>query len=209
MTGRPLDSETTSSHIDQFRAVELNRWIGCLDDLSQGPLGVAEDIGVFRGHSVHEKVMPHLLDEMLELDVARMDEGDLEAVDVQVGAAFAGERSGRAVVVGVDVCHDEPPNPFCPEVRQGPIDGLDRFVGVHPAVEQVRLTAVRKDEDVDQPVLERDRQPNLTLLADANDWVKSMTGQMDATAAFMQGKLKIKGDMGLAIKMQSMFRRPN
>jgi putative sterol carrier protein len=24
----------------------------------------------------------------------------------------------------------------------------------------------------------------------------------------MQGKLKIKGDMGLAIKMQSMFRRP-
>ena len=161
MTGRPLDSETTSSHIDQFRAVELNRWIGCLDDLAQGPLGVAEDIGVFRGHSVHEKVMPHLLDEMLELDVARMDEGDLEAVDVQVGAAFAGERSGRAVVVGVDVCHDEPPNPFCPEVREGPIDGLDRFVGVHPAVEQVRLMAVRKDEDVDEPVLERDRQPKL------------------------------------------------
>jgi len=50
---------------------------------------------------------------------------------------------------------------------------------------------------------------NLTLLADANNWVKIMTGQMDATAAFMQGKLKIKGDMGLAIKMQSMFRRPN
>jgi putative sterol carrier protein len=24
----------------------------------------------------------------------------------------------------------------------------------------------------------------------------------------MQGKLKIKGDMGLAIKMQSLFRRP-
>ena len=50
---------------------------------------------------------------------------------------------------------------------------------------------------------------NLTLLADAHDWVKIMTGQMDATAAFMQGKLKIKGDMGLAIKMQSMFRRPS
>ena len=50
---------------------------------------------------------------------------------------------------------------------------------------------------------------NLTLLADAHDWVKIMTGEMDATAAFMQGKLKIKGDMGLAIKMQSMFRRAN
>lgn len=51
--------------------------------------------------------------------------------------------------------------------------------------------------------------PNLTLLADANDWVRIMTGQQDPTAAFMQGKLKIKGDMGLALKMQSMFKRPS
>ncbi len=50
---------------------------------------------------------------------------------------------------------------------------------------------------------------NLTLLADGGDWVKIMTGQMDGTAAFMQGKLKIKGDMGLAIKMQSLFKRPS
>ena len=45
-------------------------------------------------------------------------------------------------------------------------------------------------------------------LADAGDWVKIMTGQLDGTAAFMQGKLKIKGDMGLAIKMPSLFKRP-
>jgi putative sterol carrier protein len=38
--------------------------------------------------------------------------------------------------------------------------------------------------------------------------VKIFTGQMDPTAAFMQGKLKIKGDMGLAIKFQTMFKRP-
>jgi len=50
--------------------------------------------------------------------------------------------------------------------------------------------------------------PNLTLMADARDYVKIAMGQMDATAAFMQGKLKIKGDMGLAIKMQSLFKRP-
>src|SRR5437667_152624 len=49
---------------------------------------------------------------------------------------------------------------------------------------------------------------NLTLLADANDWVKIMTGQMDATAAFMQGKLKTKGDMGFAIESQAVIRRP-
>ena len=50
--------------------------------------------------------------------------------------------------------------------------------------------------------------PNLTLLADSGDWVKIMTGKLDGTAAFMQGKLKIKGDMGLAIKLQTLFRRP-
>jgi len=50
--------------------------------------------------------------------------------------------------------------------------------------------------------------PNLTLQADGGDWVKIMTGAMDGTSAFMQGKLKIKGDMGLAIKMQTLFKRP-
>jgi putative sterol carrier protein len=50
--------------------------------------------------------------------------------------------------------------------------------------------------------------PNLTLVADSGDFVKIFTGGLDPTAAFMSGKLKIKGDMGLAIRMQSMFRRP-
>jgi len=49
---------------------------------------------------------------------------------------------------------------------------------------------------------------NLTMLADAGDWVKIATGKLDGTAAFMQGKLKIKGDMGLAIKYQTLFKRP-
>ena len=51
--------------------------------------------------------------------------------------------------------------------------------------------------------------PNLTLTSESSDFVKIFTGKMDPTAAFMQGKLKIKGDMGLAIKFQSMFRRPD
>lgn len=50
--------------------------------------------------------------------------------------------------------------------------------------------------------------PHLTLLADAGDYVKIATGKLDPTAAFMQGKLKIKGDMGLAMKFASLFRRP-
>jgi putative sterol carrier protein len=50
--------------------------------------------------------------------------------------------------------------------------------------------------------------PNLTLTADARDWINISFGQLDPTAAFMQGKLKIKGDMGLALKFQTLFKRP-
>lgn len=50
--------------------------------------------------------------------------------------------------------------------------------------------------------------PNMTLMANSGDFVKIFTNQLDPTAAFMSGKLKIKGDMGLAMRMQTMFRRP-
>lgn len=48
--------------------------------------------------------------------------------------------------------------------------------------------------------------PKMTLIADADDWVKVSKGELNAMQAFMSGKIKIQGDMGLAMKMQSMFR---
>jgi putative sterol carrier protein len=54
-------------------------------------------------------------------------------------------------------------------------------------------------------------QANLTLIADSAVWVKIMLGQLDGTSAFMQGKLKLGpgSDMGLAIKLPSLFKRPS
>jgi putative sterol carrier protein len=48
--------------------------------------------------------------------------------------------------------------------------------------------------------------PNLTLTADADDFIKIFTGQLDGMQAFMQGKLKLTGDMSLAMKMMSLFK---
>jgi putative sterol carrier protein len=38
-----------------------------------------------------------------------------------------------------------------------------------------------------------------------DDWVAIATGKMNATSAFMGGKIKVKGDMGLAMKLQSLL----
>jgi len=47
--------------------------------------------------------------------------------------------------------------------------------------------------------------PSMTLNASADDWYAVSTGQMNAMQAFMSGKIKIQGDMGIAMKMQTMF----
>ena len=50
--------------------------------------------------------------------------------------------------------------------------------------------------------------PNMTLSMSAQDYVDMILGKLNGQMAFMSGKLKISGDMGLAMKMQSLFKRP-
>ncbi len=47
--------------------------------------------------------------------------------------------------------------------------------------------------------------PAMTLKASADDWHAVSTGNMNAMQAFMTGKLKILGEMSLAMKLQTMF----
>jgi putative sterol carrier protein len=47
--------------------------------------------------------------------------------------------------------------------------------------------------------------PNLTIQVAAQDWLDMVSGKQAAQMLFMSGKLKIKGDMGLAMKLGSMF----
>ena len=50
--------------------------------------------------------------------------------------------------------------------------------------------------------------PNMTMTMAAQDYVDMITGKLNGQMAFMSGKLKIAGDMGLAMKMQTLFKRP-
>jgi len=48
----------------------------------------------------------------------------------------------------------------------------------------------------------------LTLTAEAADYLAIVTGKMDAMSGFAQGKLKLKGDLALAMKLMGFFKIP-
>jgi putative sterol carrier protein len=48
--------------------------------------------------------------------------------------------------------------------------------------------------------------PSMTMTMAGSDYVDLTLGKLNGQMAFMQGKLKIAGDMGLAMKMQSFFK---
>jgi putative sterol carrier protein len=50
-----------------------------------------------------------------------------------------------------------------------------------------------------------DDPADVTLTADADTFRAIMDGEMNPTAAFMQGKLAIDGDMGAAMRLGSVF----
>jgi putative sterol carrier protein len=51
-------------------------------------------------------------------------------------------------------------------------------------------------------------KPDITFTVSDNDWLAITEGKLDATNAFMTGKLKIAGDMMLAMKVPTLFPTP-
>ncbi len=50
-----------------------------------------------------------------------------------------------------------------------------------------------------------DEDADVTLSADADTFQSIMSGDLDATAAFMGGKLAVDGDMGAAMRLGSLL----
>jgi putative sterol carrier protein len=48
--------------------------------------------------------------------------------------------------------------------------------------------------------------PNMTMTADSQEYKDVITGKMNGMTAFMQGKLKLAGDLNLAMKLPNYFK---
>lgn len=76
---------------------------------------------------------------------------------------------------------------------EGGFDGLAKFViGDEGSIMIDNDGARAGDDDAD-----------VTLTAEADVFQSILEGETNATAAFMTGKLKVDGDMGLAMKLAS------
>ena len=56
-------------------------------------------------------------------------------------------------------------------------------------------------------VTNEDKQADTTIALASETALKLMKGEMNATLAFMQGKLKVSGDMGVAMKLGSLLQK--
>jgi putative sterol carrier protein len=54
-------------------------------------------------------------------------------------------------------------------------------------------------------VREGEGEADATISASDENFRRILSGEQNATAAYMSGKLKIKGDMGAAMKLQKLF----
>jgi len=51
-------------------------------------------------------------------------------------------------------------------------------------------------------------RPSLTMTAQASDYIDIIAGKLNAMSAFAEGKIKLKGDLSLAMKLMNYFKMP-
>jgi putative sterol carrier protein len=60
-------------------------------------------------------------------------------------------------------------------------------------------------QDGNVTVTENAEDADVTITTSEETFAKITSGEQNATSAYMTGKLKVKGDMGAAMKLQKLF----
>ncbi len=101
-----------------------------------------------------------------------------------------------------EVLFSRMPKAFQPDKAQG-VDAVIQFDLSGPQGGQWVATIKDGTCAVEKGTVEN---PKLTLMADALDYVGIFTGKVNPMAAFGEGKIKLKGDLGLAMKLMNFFK---
>jgi putative sterol carrier protein len=48
-------------------------------------------------------------------------------------------------------------------------------------------------------------RPDVTITMAAGDWVDLLSGRLDGYNAFFQGRIRVEGDLSLALRLQGLF----
>lgn len=97
---------------------------------------------------------------------------------------------------------DRLPSAFMPE-KAGDMDAVIQFKLT--GEEASDWIVVIKDKNVEVEEGEHE-DPTMTLTADSQDYKDIVTGKVNPMNAFMQGKVKLQGNLNLAMKFAEIFK---
>lgn len=109
-----------------------------------------------------------------------------------------------SVADDVEEIFDEMPAAFLPEKAAG----LNKTIQINLNGEGGGQWAVKIADGAVSVDAGQADAPHLTLRMDATDYVDLAHGQANAMALFMAGKVKVEGDISLAMKFQELFAGP-
>ena len=96
------------------------------------------------------------------------------------------------------------PKAFLPEKAAG----VDAVIQYHLQGEQGGEWVIRIGNGACTVEPGTTEKPSLALTAEAADYLKIISGKLNAMSAFAEGKIKLKGDLALAMKMMNFFKLP-
>lgn len=97
---------------------------------------------------------------------------------------------------------DNMPKAFLPEKTEG-VDVTLQFLFTGDQAGDWTVTIRDQTCQVDTGEIE---EPTLAVTVEGEDWLEVVKGEINAMAAFASGKIKLKGDLNLAMKMMNYFK---
>lgn len=84
-------------------------------------------------------------------------------------------------------------------------EGIAGIVQFHFTGSKGSNWVIKMDENSCTVAEGKTKTPDLVIKTSAENGVKLLTGKLDVMRAYMFGKIKVSGDLGLAMKLVSLF----